>query len=461
MPGAIPFQSPKSLEAKVQLPHAGEVSGMLIVAGVTIIAGGGFHGKSTLLKAISAGAFFKVPGDGREFVVSDAGTQMVRAEDGRFVSHVDVTPFIANLPAAGAQLNPLQFCTQAASGSTSQAANVVEAIHAGARVLLLDEDTSAGNFLVRDSRMRALVRAEPIVPFIYRVKGIHAQLGISTMIVIGGCGDWLDVHDTALLMENYSCLDVTKRAHGISKTFSTGRVQFNGRGLVHQLEWPGYSLCSGDVAQRLGRLVSCWVRSNHSILAVDGGGGSRGRVTLSVTRRSVKAAEKGEEAEVAHAAQGERVTWAVDTRGNDGGGSTVSERPTSIERPASIGAAATNAAEIDLSRVEEVMHDEMWGMGRGIVMAVLWIGCHMHTLAELGPESVKDSRSIHDAIIAWVERVDSYGMGGALLDVESFSVAHSVCLQLQGAQGGSEQPHLPRPRPLEVWSALNRLRSFE
>jgi hypothetical protein len=172
-------------------------------------------------------------------------------------------------------------------------------------------------------------------------------------------------------------------------------------------------------------------------------------------QRSVKVAEKGEEAEVAHAEQGERVTWAVDTWGNDGGGSAV------LERPASIGAAATDAAEIDLSRVEEVMHDDMWGMGRGVVMAVLWIGCHMHTLAELGPGSVKDSRSIHDAFSAWVERVDSYGMGGALLDVESFSVAHSVGLQLQGAQGGSEQPRLPRPRPLEVWSGLNRLRSFE
>ena len=147
------------------------------------------------------------------------------------------TLYKADLPAA-ANINPSDFSTSNASGSTSQASNVMEAIEAGSRLLTLDEDTSAGNFMIRDSRMRSMIANEPITPFIYRVNNLWKQLDISTVVVIGGSGDWFDVHDTVILLDNYLCKDMTKKAYSISKQFCTGRVTYNGRGLVHQLEWP-------------------------------------------------------------------------------------------------------------------------------------------------------------------------------------------------------------------------------
>ncbi|CAN0498033.1 unnamed protein product, partial [Ectocarpus sp. 8 AP-2014] len=137
------FRSPESLRREFRLPHRGVVKGMLVPRGVTVIVGGGYHGKSTLLRALAVGVYDKVPGDGRELAVADPGAVTIRAEDGRPVSAVDISPFISSLPSAGVTTE--RFSTGAASGSTSQAANVVEALEAGATALLLDEDTCAGN----------------------------------------------------------------------------------------------------------------------------------------------------------------------------------------------------------------------------------------------------------------------------------------------------------------------------
>ena len=161
----------------------------------------------------------------------------IRSEDGRFVSGVNISPFIDNLPDAAA-IDPRNFSTTSASGSTSMAANIMEFMELSPQLFLLDEDTCASNFMIRDSRMRSMIANEPITPLIYRVNALYKQKDISSIVVIGGSGDWFDVQDTTIMMDNYRCLDMSKRARSISKTFCTGRVEFNGRGLVHQLPWP-------------------------------------------------------------------------------------------------------------------------------------------------------------------------------------------------------------------------------
>lgn len=212
---AVPFESPESLAATVTLPHAGTVRGMAIPPGVTVIAGGGYHGKSTLLNAIQRGVYAHVPGDGRELVATTDAAMKIRAADGRAVTAVDVSAFISHLPAGA---DTLRFSTENASGSTSQAASIMEAVEAGSPLLLLDEDTSATNLLIRDARMRALIAAdkEPITPLVDRIRALFTECGVSTIIVMGGSGDYLDVADTVLMLDEYHCLDVTERARSIS-----------------------------------------------------------------------------------------------------------------------------------------------------------------------------------------------------------------------------------------------------
>jgi predicted ABC-class ATPase len=220
--GAILFRSPASLHAKFRLPNAGQVGGMGIPAGVTLIVGGGYHGKSTLLNALERGVYNHIPGDGRELVVAEAGTVKIRAEDGRSVSGVDISPFIGALPNG---VDTCQFGTTNASGSTSQAANIIEALEAGARVLLLDEDTAATNFMIRDHRMQELIakEREPITPFIDRVRQLHDQHGVSSVLVMGGSGDYFDVADTVIAMDAYVPRDVTAQAQAIARKYRAER----------------------------------------------------------------------------------------------------------------------------------------------------------------------------------------------------------------------------------------------
>jgi len=228
----VPFRSPDNLRVEISLPHAGRVTGMGIPAGVTLIVGGGYHGKSTLLSAIEIGVYNHLPGDGRERVVTDPSAVKIRAEDGRRVEGVDIQPFINNLPN---QINAAAFRTDNASGSTSQAANIIEALEVGAKLLLLDEDTCATNLMIRDARMQALVEksGEPITPFIDRVRqladqpppfsGETAGRGVSSILVLGGSGDYFDVADTIIRMDNYIPRDVTAEAKRIAAQYPTGR----------------------------------------------------------------------------------------------------------------------------------------------------------------------------------------------------------------------------------------------
>jgi predicted ABC-class ATPase len=216
--GCVPFQSPAGLEVEID-----GVRGMGIPAGVTLIVGGGYHGKSTLLRALERSVYPHIPGDGREQVVSSPNLVKVRAEDGRFVGGVDIHAFIRDLP--GAAGSTRRFSSLDASGSTSQAASIVEAIEAGASGLLLDEDTSATNFMLRDARMQALVarEVEPITPFVDRVREIWRELGVSTVLVMGGCGDYFEAADTVIRLRDYVPDDATEQAREVARALPSGR----------------------------------------------------------------------------------------------------------------------------------------------------------------------------------------------------------------------------------------------
>ncbi|OOM81131.1 ABC-ATPase domain-containing protein [Clostridium sp. BL-8] len=213
------FISPKELEMEFNTQSKGTIKGMGIKKGITLIVGGGYHGKSTLLRALELGVYNHIEGDGREFVITDKSALKVRAEDNRCVTKTDISLFINNLPN---EKNTTEFCTENASGSTSQAANIIEGIESGSGVLLIDEDTSATNFMMRDELMQKLVskEKEPITPFIEVVKPLYEQKGISTIMVVGSCGDFFDVADCVIQMDNYETKDVTKEA----KELSSGHI---------------------------------------------------------------------------------------------------------------------------------------------------------------------------------------------------------------------------------------------
>ncbi|MEG4586966.1 ABC-ATPase domain-containing protein [Microcoleus sp. MOSTC5] len=276
---AVAFQSPPSLKVDFNCPNRGLISGMGIPAGITLIVGGGYHGKSTLLRAIELGVYNRIPGDGREFVVTNPAAVKIRAEDGRSVAGVDISPFINHLPQGR---DTAQFYTKNASGSTSQAANIIEALEVGRRkkeegrgkreegrgkkeegrrkreegrgkkeeaqffvletelvaisggdlvpVLLVDEDTAATNFMIRDRRMQELIakNKEPITPFIDKVRQLYADYGVSTILVMGGSGDYFDVADTVIAMDNFQADNVTEKAKEIANNYSISRAAEGG-----------------------------------------------------------------------------------------------------------------------------------------------------------------------------------------------------------------------------------------
>lgn len=221
---SIPFKSPNTLEVELHLPNRGLVKGMGIKKGITVIVGGGYHGKSTLLNALELGVYNHIEGDGRELVITDNSAMKVRAEDGRSIKNTDISLFIDNLPNGK---DTVSFTTENASGSTSQAANIIEAIESKSKVLLIDEDTSATNFMIRDDLMQKLVskEKEPITPFIEIVKPLYNQKDISTILVIGSSGDYFDVADYVIQMDNYEVKDVTIEAKSLMRGEINKRIK--------------------------------------------------------------------------------------------------------------------------------------------------------------------------------------------------------------------------------------------
>ncbi len=224
----VPFRSPESLEITIQTPNRGPVCGMGIPKGITVIAGGGFHGKSTVLNAIQKGVYGHIPLDGREYVATLPDATKIRAEDGRSIENVNISPFIRNLPF---DKDTNHFSTANASGSTSQAANIMEAIESGTSLLLIDEDTSATNFMIRDEKMRSIVRKEPITPLIDVIRSLYLDHGISCILVTGGAGDYFNVADTVILMEDYLPEEITSKARnnilGKQKSFTLTQNMLN------------------------------------------------------------------------------------------------------------------------------------------------------------------------------------------------------------------------------------------
>ena len=223
----VEFRSPDSLRVTLPTPNGGDIGGLGVRRGVTLIVGGGYHGKSTLLHAIERGIYDHVPGDGRERVVAVADAVKVRAEDGRRVAGTDISNFIGNLPGGD---DTAHFHTENASGSTSQAAAIAEALELGSRCLLLDEDTSATNFMIRDARMQSLVSDpdEPITPFIDRARQLADGQGVSTVLVVGGSGDYFDVADVVIAMKAYVPQDVTESARRVADELPTQRRREGG-----------------------------------------------------------------------------------------------------------------------------------------------------------------------------------------------------------------------------------------
>lgn len=229
----VPFHAPETMAVTLQLPHKGALRGMGIKKGITLIAGGGYHGKSTLLKALERGVYNHIAGDGREYVITEETALKLRAEDGRKITNTDISLFINHLPNGK---DTKSFCTLDASGSTSQAANIVEGIEAGSRLLLIDEDTSATNFMVRDDLMQRVVarEKEPITPFLERASDLYEKAGISTILVVGSCGSYFYIADKIIQMDSYQAVDITDGTKELLKSYPAPAVTA-----------PGFHLPSG------------------------------------------------------------------------------------------------------------------------------------------------------------------------------------------------------------------------
>ncbi len=221
---SIPFTSPAAMEQAFTLPHKGEITGMAIPKGITLIVGGGYHGKSTLLEALQMGVYNHIAGDGREFVITDDTAVKLRAEDGRSIRNVNISLFINDLPN---KKDTTSFSTPDASGSTSQAAGVMEGVEANTRLFLIDEDTSATNFMVRDDFMQQVIsrKKEPITPFLERARYLYEKAGVSTILVAGSSGAFFYIADKILQMDCYRPVDITDHVKSLCKDHTAPRIQ--------------------------------------------------------------------------------------------------------------------------------------------------------------------------------------------------------------------------------------------
>lgn len=263
MKEAVPFQSPQANKVSFRIPHREEpLTGMALSEGIVLIVGGGYHGKSTLLQAMEHGVYPHIKGDGREYVLTDPAAVKVRAEDGRQVTGVDISPFINDLPH---QQNTSHFTTENASGSTSQAANVMEALEAGASTLLIDEDTSATNFMIRDQRMQELVvkEKEPITPFIDKILQLKQQRDVSTILVMGGSGDYFDVADQVIMMDNYLPENVTAKAKEIAEKYPYVRDKESKEGFGRV---PGRRFLPSSLQVRKGKKAKVQAKGRTTII---------------------------------------------------------------------------------------------------------------------------------------------------------------------------------------------------
>lgn len=265
--GAVPFQSPDSLSVTLALPHYGTITGMGIRKGITVIAGGGYHGKSTLLHALEAGVYNHIAGDGREYVITDETAMKIRSEDGRSIKNLDIALFMDNLPG---KTNTQSFSTENASGSTSQAANVMEALEAESKLLLIDEDTSATNFMIRDELMQQVISSdkEPITTFSERIAWLTEEYQLAIILVIGSSGVYFHTADTILQMDYYKVMDITKEAKTAASSYPAPAQKIPDRRPVFHRVFRPSKECNGQNRLKLKTTGLDSIYVNHDVIDV-------------------------------------------------------------------------------------------------------------------------------------------------------------------------------------------------
>lgn len=208
-----PVEIDEGLVEEVEVPHAGTIRGINIPSGLTLILGESNSGRVDIMDAISQGIYNHIPGDGRETVVTVADAVNIRSEVGRCVQNVDISAFASELPDGG---NPAAYSTVSAGSFTSQAASTVEALEAGARVLLFDEHSSSSTFLSSDTRVSPLLGASSRNTLAARARQIVDELGIS--IVVAGSSlvaEFIPIADKILKVENFCISDITEEAKAL------------------------------------------------------------------------------------------------------------------------------------------------------------------------------------------------------------------------------------------------------
>jgi len=209
----IPFEVAEATCTEIEVPNAGKVTGLGISAGLTVVLGDAANGRKDFMSALAAGVFNHIPGDGREGVVTVSDAVQIAADRGRNVQEVNITPFLSESEYG----NPASFSTPAADSFISQAASVIEALEVGARVLIVDENSSAPAFLTTDARIAGLLGSTPRTSLAQRARQIVDELGIS--LIVGGenlVAEYIPVADTVLKVEGFQVTDITEQAKALN-----------------------------------------------------------------------------------------------------------------------------------------------------------------------------------------------------------------------------------------------------
>ncbi len=231
----IPLEVDDSLIDEVEVPHAGTVRGLGIPHGLTLILGESNGGRVDLTEAIAQGIYNHVPGDGRESVVTVADAVAIHSEAGRSIQQVDISAFATELLDGG---NPASYSCKSAGSFSSQAASTVEALEAGARVLLYDEHSSSSTFLSSDTRVSPLLGKSIRNSLASRARQMVDELGIS--IVVAGSSlvaEFIPIADKILRVENYRVSDITEEAKELDIVPSVADSSVNLSSMLSRSRW--------------------------------------------------------------------------------------------------------------------------------------------------------------------------------------------------------------------------------
>jgi predicted ABC-class ATPase len=201
---AVPLGLADGLGEPVDTPYAGTVNGLVVPSGLTVILGEADGGRIELMDALAQGIYNHVNGDGREHCVTVPDAVEIISEPGRSVQNVDLSAFYRE------DVSKQHFSSDWADSFDSQAASLMEALEAGSRVLLIDEQTSCPTFLGTDSRLDEVLGEPSHISLAARARQMVDELGIS--IVIAGSNlvaEYIPVADTVLQVSQSVVSDVT------------------------------------------------------------------------------------------------------------------------------------------------------------------------------------------------------------------------------------------------------------